>query len=136
MIHDALTLSLTHTHTHSLPPPSLSHTHILSPPQLSMDGDDMSMTEISEQESWEIDPLEKDWMLASAQADLRGLEQLLLEEPNLINRKDFIHGYTALHWAAKHGRCDIIACLMLNGAGVDIKSVSTRTVCERMFVFV
>ena len=79
---------------------------------------------MSEQESWEIDPLEKDWMLASAQADLHGLQQLLLEEPNLINRKDFIHGYTALHWAAKHGRCDIIACLMLNQALVDIKSVN------------
>ena len=46
-----------------------------------------------------------------------------MEEPNLVNRKDFIHGYTALHWAAKHGRCDIIAGLMLNGAQVDIKSV-------------
>ena len=78
---------------------------------------------MSEQESWEIDPLEKDWMLACAQADLNGLQQLLMEEPNLINRKDFIHGYTALHWAAKHGRCDIIACLTLNGAQIDIKSV-------------
>ena len=29
------------------------------------------MTEMSEQDSWEIDPLEKDWMLASAQADLQ-----------------------------------------------------------------
>ena len=83
----------------------------------------MSMTEMSEQESWEIDPLEKDWMLASAQGDIQGLQQLLLEEPNLVNRKDFIHGYTALHWAAKLGRCDIIACLMLSGAQLDIKSV-------------
>jgi ankyrin repeat protein len=53
----------------------------------------------------------------------QGLQQLLMEEQNLVNHKDFIHGYTALHWAAKHGRCDIIAGLMLNGAQVDIKSV-------------
>lgn len=32
---------------------------------------------------------------------------------------------TALHWAAKHGRCDIISALILNGAHVEIKSVRT-----------
>ena len=111
----SLSLFVTHTHTHT-------YTHTIV--QLPMDGDDVaSMTEVSEQDSWEIDPLEKEWMLASAQADLQGLQQLIMQESNLVNRKDFIHGYTALHWAAKHGRCDIIAGLMLNGAQVNIKSV-------------
>ena len=65
----------------------------------------------------------------------QGLQQLLMEEQNLVNRKDFIHGYTALHWAAKHGRCDIIAGLMLNGAQVDIKSVRTVRVIDTRYWF-
>ena len=34
---------------------------------------------------------------------------------------------TALHWAAKLGRCDFMSILVLNGAFVDIKSVSQHT---------
>jgi hypothetical protein len=30
--------------------------------------------------------------------------KMLLEDPRLAKHKDFISGYTALHWAAKHGK--------------------------------
>ena len=29
--------------------------------------------------------------------------KMLLDDPRLAKHKDFISGYTALHWAAKHG---------------------------------
>lgn len=72
----------------------------------------------------EIDPLEKEWMLASAQADIDGLQRLMMTDRTLLNRKGFLHGYTALHWAAKHGRMDILSMLLIQGAAMDIKSVS------------
>ncbi len=46
-----------------------------------------------------------------------------MTDPTLVNRRDFLHGYTAMHWAAKQGRCDMITGLIMNGAVVDIKSV-------------
>ena len=62
-------------------------------------------------------------MLAAAQANVDDIHRLIMTDSYLVNRKDFIHGYTALHWAAKHGRCDIITMLIMSGAMVDIKSV-------------
>ena len=47
-----------------------------------------------------------------------------MTDSSLVNRRDFLHGYTAMHWAAKQGRCDMIAALVMNGAVVDLKSVS------------
>ena len=78
----------------------------------------------SEYDYDEIDPLEKEWMLASAQADIDGLQRLMMTDSSLLNRKGFLHGYTALHWAAKHGRMDILSMLLLQGATTNIKSVS------------
>ena len=41
----------------------------------------------------------------------------------LVNFKDFINGYTALHWAAKHGNIEIIKLLAgKHQADVNIKS--------------
>lgn len=78
----------------------------------------------SEYDYDEIDPLEKEWMMASAQADIDSLQRLMMTDSTLLNRKGFLHGYTALHWAAKHGRMDILSMLLLQGAVTDIKSVS------------
>ncbi len=76
----------------------------------------------------EIDPLERDWMLAGAQADIDGLQRLMMTDSTLLDRKGFLHGYTALHWAAKHGRIDILTMLLLQGARADLKSVSNRDI--------
>lgn len=74
----------------------------------------------------EIDPLEKEWMLASAQADIDGLQRLMMTDPTLLNRRGFLHGYTALHWAAKHGRMDILSMLLIQGALTNVKTVSSK----------
>lgn len=109
--------------------------------QIALEGDDVgSVTEISEQDQydyWEIDPLEKEWMLAAAEASLDNIHRLIMTDNYLVNRKDFIHGYTALHWAAKHGRCDIITVLIMSGGMVDIRSVRVqlRFLCSRLTVF-
>ena len=79
-----------------------------------------------EQEYDYIDPLEKEWILAAVQSELDTQQRLLATDSTLLNRKDFLHGYTGLHWAAKHGRMDILSVLLDKGAMVDIKSVSCR----------
>lgn len=87
-----------------------------------MDGEDDLHSEYDYED---IDPLEKEWMLASAQADIDGLQRLMMTDSTLLNRRGFLHGYTALHWAAKHGRMDILSMLLVQGASTDVKSVST-----------
>ena len=87
----------------------------------------------SEPDYWDIDPYEKDWMLANAESKMETIHRLFMTEPSLVNRRDFVHGYTAMHWAAKHGRCDLISALVMNGAVVNLKSVSVCVcVCARM----
>lgn len=63
-------------------------------------------------------------MLAGAQAEIDSLQRLMMTDANLLNHRDFLHGYTALHWAAKHGRMDILSMLLMQGAHTDTKSVS------------
>ena len=79
----------------------------------------------SEYDYEDIDPLEKEWMLEAAQAHIDGLQRLLMTDITLLNRRGFLHGYTALHWAAKHGRMDILSMLLIQGAQAGIKSVSS-----------
>ncbi|XP_063809471.1 ankyrin repeat domain-containing protein SOWAHC [Pseudophryne corroboree] len=59
-----------------------------------------------------LEPLEHAWMLSSCRARWDSLQELLLSEPGLITRRDFITGFSCLHWAAKHGQHDLLAALL------------------------
>ncbi|XP_044043801.1 ankyrin repeat domain-containing protein SOWAHC-like [Siniperca chuatsi] len=56
-----------------------------------------------------LDPLEHEWMMCASDGEWDSLYRLLKTEPSLVLRKDFITGFTCLHWAAKHGRPELIA---------------------------
>ncbi|KAM5181025.1 ankyrin repeat domain-containing protein SOWAHC [Mantella aurantiaca] len=62
--------------------------------------------------SLSLEPLEHAWMLSSCRARWDGLQELLLAEPGLITRRDFITGFSCLHWAAKHGQHELLAALL------------------------
>ncbi|GCB62721.1 uncharacterized protein sowahd [Scyliorhinus torazame] len=51
-----------------------------------------------------LEPREHQWMLAAAAGDWAAMEELLLLEPGLLNKRDFISGLTATHWLAKQGK--------------------------------
>lgn len=75
-----------------------------------------------------LDPLEHEWMLCASDGEWSSLHQLLSAEPSLVLRKDFITGYTCLHWAAKQGKPELLA-LLINFAmqnnvplSVDVRS--------------
>lgn len=75
-----------------------------------------------------LDPLEHEWMMCSSDGEWSSLRRLLATEPSLVLRKDFVTGFTCLHWAAKHGKPELLA-LLINFArqrGVPI-SVDARS---------
>ncbi|XP_068124333.1 ankyrin repeat domain-containing protein SOWAHC [Hyperolius riggenbachi] len=72
----------------------------------------VSGNEEEEGGSVSLEPLEHAWMLSSCRARWDGLQELLLAEPGLITRRDFITGFSCLHWAAKHGQHELLAALL------------------------
>ncbi|XP_010591890.2 ankyrin repeat domain-containing protein SOWAHC [Loxodonta africana] len=59
-----------------------------------------------------LDPLEHAWMLSASDGKWDSLEGLLTCDPGLLAKRDFITGFTCMHWAAKHGRPEILARLV------------------------
>ncbi|XP_038595617.1 ankyrin repeat domain-containing protein SOWAHC-like [Micropterus salmoides] len=75
-----------------------------------------------------LDPLEHEWMVCASDGEWGSMYGLLTQEPSLVLRKDFVTGFTCLHWAAKHGKPELIA-LIINFAkqhnvpiSVDVRS--------------
>ncbi|GLD72052.1 ankyrin repeat domain-containing protein SOWAHB-like isoform X1, partial [Lates japonicus] len=68
----------------------------------------------------QLDPLEKDWLRSSALGNMAAQRQLLALEPSLVLKKDFIT--TALHWAAKQGRQEVVDMMLRSGADVNARS--------------
>jgi hypothetical protein len=48
-------------------------------------------------DEYEIDPIEKEWMLACASADMQEIHSLLMRDSTLINRKGFLHGVSSMY---------------------------------------
>lgn len=75
-----------------------------------------------------LDISEHQWMVMSASGHWALVYGLLLNDAQLAEKKDFISGFTALHWAAKSGNsnmlCKIIDLSRKNGKGVDINAKS------------
>uniref|UniRef100_A0A3B3YFP5 SOWAHA-C winged helix-turn-helix domain-containing protein n=1 Tax=Poecilia mexicana TaxID=48701 RepID=A0A3B3YFP5_9TELE len=95
------------------------------------DGDSASLGSASldvDRTSITLDPAEHEWMMCASDAEWDSLHALLSNEPNLVLKKDFVTGFTCLHWAAKHGKQELIA-LIINFAkhhnlpiSVDVRS--------------
>lgn len=71
-----------------------------------------------------LDPLEHEWMLCASDGLWESLQPLLAVEPSLVAKKDFVTGFTCLHWAAKQGKAELISQLLTfgkdNGIGVNV----------------
>ena len=61
-----------------------------------------------------LDQIAKQWMVTAAKGDYISLVKMLRDDPRLAKAKDFTSGYTALHWAAKHGNLDMVKLLAGN----------------------
>ncbi|XP_038866538.1 ankyrin repeat domain-containing protein SOWAHB-like isoform X5 [Salvelinus namaycush] len=112
-------------HTERTPSPSISEKTLAhSNGQDELDRDSGSKSE-SEEECMgsmrstpvALDPVEKEWIYSATCGRLSDLSQLLKQEPSLANKK-----FTALHWAAKHGKEDMATMMANAGADVNTKS--------------
>ncbi|KAM9820711.1 ankyrin repeat domain-containing protein SOWAHC-like [Neosynchiropus ocellatus] len=76
-----------------------------------------------------LDPLEHEWMMCSSDGEWSNLYRLLATEPGLLLRKDFVTGFNCLHWAAKHGRTELIALIInfakQNNVPIDVDARSS-----------
>lgn len=59
-------------------------------------------------ESLTTHPKAKEWMISAARANYQELAKLGQEHPSLVRLQDQNSGYTALHWASKHGNLDCV----------------------------
>lgn len=107
-------------------PPYLSSTHAeLSKAHLSR-----KVGSSQKLESVPLDQKEHNWIVSLATGSLNQAYGLLLEDPTLATKKDFISGYTALHWIAKHGDMNSLY-VFFNGAtkaGITL-NVNVKTGC-------
>lgn len=87
--------------------------------------DDMEMESGCSNFSLELS--EKEWMVRSAVGDCNTLSRLLLQDRNFALFKDFVSGYTGLHWACKLGRPDMAKIMLECGADVNARSSSGQT---------
>uniref|UniRef100_A0A673WIQ3 Sosondowah ankyrin repeat domain family member Ab n=1 Tax=Salmo trutta TaxID=8032 RepID=A0A673WIQ3_SALTR len=67
-----------------------------------------------------------EWLVKSAAGLWGQIYSLLLQDPQLAEKKDFISGFTALHWAAKGGNTDMVRNILdisrKTGTEVDVNS--------------
>ncbi|XP_069384512.1 serine/threonine-protein kinase WNK4 isoform X3 [Paralichthys olivaceus] len=75
----------------------------------------------------QLDPLEKAWLRSSALGNMAAQRQLLAQEPGLVVKK------TALHWAAKQGRQEVVDMMLRSGADVNVRSHVSVSVTDQSF---
>ncbi|XP_035769933.1 uncharacterized protein LOC102784115 [Neolamprologus brichardi] len=68
-----------------------------------------------------LEPREHTWLVKAAAGNWPEIYTLFREEPSLLNKKDFISGFTVLHWIAKHGDHRVLNTL---GYGIEKHSLT------------
>ncbi|XP_041115169.1 ankyrin repeat domain-containing protein SOWAHC-like [Polyodon spathula] len=78
------------------------------------ESDSVSLVSSTDEDSRSLalDPMEHEWMMCASDGQWESLNRLLACDPNLVIKRDFVTGFTCLHWAAKHGKQELIALLV------------------------
>ncbi|XP_016414411.1 ankyrin repeat domain-containing protein SOWAHA-like [Sinocyclocheilus rhinocerous] len=75
-----------------------------------------------------LGPMEHEWLVKAATGSWSQIYGLLLQDPRLAEKTDFMSGFTILHWAAKSGNgemlCKVMDVSRQRGAGVDVNAKS------------
>ncbi|KAL1789908.1 ankyrin repeat domain-containing protein SOWAHB [Sigmodon hispidus] len=76
-----------------------------------------------------LDAREHDWIVRLASGSWLEVQTLFWEDPQLALHRDFLTGYTALHWIAKHGDLcalqDLISGAQKAGIALDVNVKSS-----------
>ncbi|CAB1456234.1 unnamed protein product [Pleuronectes platessa] len=65
-----------------------------------------------EDADWALCPMEHAWMLSAVEGNYDTILEFISEEPNLLTRRDFVSGYSVLHWLAKRGQDETLLKLL------------------------
>ncbi|XP_078116404.1 uncharacterized protein sowahd [Sander vitreus] len=73
-------------------------------------------------EGWALYPMEHAWMLSAVEGNYETILEFISEDPYLLTRKDFISGYSVLHWLAKRGQDETLLKLLkyAESAGIPV----------------
>lgn len=77
----------------------------------------------SEQDTdWALSPMEHAWMLSAVEGSYDTILEFISEDPHLLTRRDFVSGYSVLHWLAKRGQDETLLKLLryADGAGIPV----------------
>ncbi|XP_042349932.1 ankyrin repeat domain-containing protein SOWAHD [Plectropomus leopardus] len=71
---------------------------------------------------WALYPMEHAWMLSAVEGSYETILEFISEDPYLLTRKDFISGYSVLHWLAKRGQDETLLKLLryAESAGIPV----------------
>lgn len=80
-----------------------------------------------------LEPVEHEWLVKSAKGCWSQIYGLLLQNPQMAEKRNFMSGFTILHWAAKSGNGEMV-CKVIDvarqsagGINVDVKSYDGYT---------
>ncbi|XP_075690471.1 ankyrin repeat domain-containing protein SOWAHD [Rhinoderma darwinii] len=74
-----------------------------------------------------LDPVEHAWMIMVAEGNFEELQDSLQQDPNLLYKRDFVTGYSVIHWIAKHGHHeDLIRLMDFASASGYFLDINTR----------
>ncbi|XP_054886354.1 ankyrin repeat domain-containing protein SOWAHD-like isoform X1 [Poeciliopsis prolifica] len=71
-----------------------------------------SLSPDQEDSDWALYPMEHAWMLRAVEGNYETILDFISEDPQLLTRRDFISGYSVLHWLAKGGRDEVLLKLL------------------------
>ncbi|KAG7224773.1 hypothetical protein INR49_013485, partial [Caranx melampygus] len=75
----------------------------------------------SEQDAdWALYPMEHAWMLSAVEGNYETILEFIDADPHLLTRKDFISGYSVLHWLAKRGQDETLLKLLRHSESAGI----------------
>lgn len=84
----------------------------------------------SKHSSVPLEPKEHDWFVKAASGTWTDIYALFREDPGLLCKRDFVSGFTILHWIAKHGDHRVLNTLSygVEKAGMTL-DVDAKTLC-------
>lgn len=70
--------------------------------------------------AWALCPMEHAWMLAAVEGGYETILEFISADPHLLTRRDFVSGYSVLHWLAKRGQDETLLQLLRHAEGAGI----------------
>ncbi|TRZ04045.1 hypothetical protein DNTS_016467, partial [Danionella cerebrum] len=69
-------------------------------------------TKHTEETKFSLDPTEHEWLVKCATGQWSQVYGLLLKDAHLADKRDFMSGFTALHWAVKYGNSEMVSTII------------------------